>query len=292
MDAIEELTVDIGKREVVDLLKLSLISKNPLTDFVFEKKPRVDDFNPINQSWLERGDESSDEGRKIVILPIGEVSLPKYCFNTLRDGLVATSTTPSLKICDPKSCIGDSCSGKGFPKGPSTFMVTDDLVVTPMSSISAVSYLNRSQVPFSDLEERVISVGVKESLAKLTCDCETTVAENATRSGDQDHTVSLKVLVDKEKNKVVFTEAGKDFLDVLLSFLTLPLVTIARLVAKESNVKPIKVGSLSTSYEISDDLYKMPNVFGANENLFHKLEIEDMETLEEQIVGYHREGCS
>ncbi|KAL9315398.1 hypothetical protein ACSQ67_016399 [Phaseolus vulgaris] len=72
---------------------------------------------------------------------------------------------------------------------------------------------------------------------------------NATPSGDQDHTVSLNVLVHKEKNKVVFAEAGKDFVDFLLSFLTLPLGTIARLVAQESNVQPLKVGSLSTLYE-------------------------------------------
>ncbi|QCE11854.1 uncharacterized protein LOC114184350 [Vigna unguiculata] len=75
------------------------------------------------------------------------------------------------------------------------------------------------------------------------------MAENATQSGNEDHTVSLKVPVDKEKNKVVFAEAGKYFVDVLLSFLTLPLGTIARLVAKESNVQPVKVGSLSTLYE-------------------------------------------
>jgi len=246
---------------------LSFISKNPLTDFVFKKEPRVDDNNPINQSWLERGDGSSDEGRKIVvralvrksnekimlvdaeedfadflfsfltlplggvlhmlegnsslscidklyksiselgpdrylrsqrvkgelanpkcaplftisdqILPIGEVSLPVYYCNTFFDGReyrfsLSISARPRyygyygydenarLEIMNPKSCIGDSRSGKGFVKGPSMFMVTDDLVVTPMSSISAVSYLNRSLVPLSDLEERVISVGVKE----------------------------------------------------------------------------------------------------------------------------------
>jgi len=81
------------------------------------------------------------------------------------------------------------------------------------------------------------------------CDCEATMVGNATPSGDQDHTVSLNVLVHKEKNKVVFAEAGKDFVDFLLSFLTLPLGTIARLVAQESNVQPLKVGSLSTLYE-------------------------------------------
>ena len=231
-----------------------------MTDFIFEKKPRVDDLNPINQSWVERGEEICDEGRRIVvravvrksnekimfagaeedfadllfsfltlplggvlhmlegnsslgcmdklhnsiselnpdrylrsqrlkeelanpkcaplfsisdqILPIGEGSLPVYYCNTFYTSksnlAVTTSIRPvyymydknaRLEICDPKSCIG---GGKGFAKGPSTFMVTDDLVVTPMSSISAVSYLNTLKVPLSDLEERVIAIGVKE----------------------------------------------------------------------------------------------------------------------------------
>jgi len=197
------------------------------------------------------------------------------------------------------------------------------------------------------------------------------MVKDATRSGVRDDTVSLKVLIDKEKNKVVFAEAGQDFADVLLSFLTLPLGTIVRLVAKESSVQPVKVGSLSTLYEsvslleekflciqeykemllqprnsmehyckqlmlniddtelksycnllncacddpqseffleavmrtwlekgfvkesasllVCDDLYIMPNDFGASANLFHMLGIEDLETLEEQIVDITKE---
>ncbi|XP_057425787.1 uncharacterized protein LOC130719160 [Lotus japonicus] len=62
--------------------------------------------------------------------------------------------------------------------------------------------------------------------------------------------VSLKLLVNEKKNRVLFVEAGKDFVDVLLSFLTLPLGTIARLVRNdESNVKNVTVGSLSSLYE-------------------------------------------
>lgn len=34
---------------------------------------------------------------------------------------------------------------------------------------------------------------------------------------------SLKVLINKQKTKVLFAEAESDFSDVLLSFLTLPL---------------------------------------------------------------------
>lgn len=43
---------------------------------------------------------------------------------------------------------------------------------------------------------------------------------------------SLRLLVDKKKNKVVLAEAGKEFVDVLFSFLTLPMGTVARLVEK------------------------------------------------------------
>jgi len=56
-------------------------------------------------------------------------------------------------------------------------------------------------------------------------------------------------------------------------------------------VQPLDIPSLengfvkeSASFLVSDDLYIMPNVFGASADLFHKLGIEDMNTLEEQIV--------
>ncbi|KAK7339810.1 hypothetical protein VNO77_20495 [Canavalia gladiata] len=269
MDAIEEQTVDISKREVVDLLKLSLLSKTPLTDFIIEKKQYVENFNPINQFRSEIGEESSDEGRQMVlkvlvrksnkkilfaeaeedfadflfsfltfplggvlhmlkgssslscidklyksmiesssdrylksqglkdkfsnppcapqfnlsnqILPIGEACLPMYYCCTYYAGgkyclALVISPKPScstydknvrLDIVDPKSCIGNSSSYGGFVKGPSMYMVTDDLVVTPMSSISGVTHLNKLQVSLFDLEEKVISIGLKEGLCIL-----------------------------------------------------------------------------------------------------------------------------
>jgi len=60
--------------------------------------------------------------------------------------------------------------------------------------------------------------------------------------------VSLKLLVNKKTNKVLFAEAGKDFVDVLFSFLTLSLGTIARLVEKESSMGPVTVGCLNSLY--------------------------------------------
>jgi len=68
--------------------------------------------------------------------------------------------------------------------------------------------------------------------------------------------VSLKLLVNKDTNKVLFAEARKDFVDVLFSFLTLPLGTIARLVEKKSNMGPVTVGCLNRLYQSVRDLDK------------------------------------
>ncbi|XP_045798139.1 uncharacterized protein LOC123892398 [Trifolium pratense] len=68
--------------------------------------------------------------------------------------------------------------------------------------------------------------------------------------------VSLKLLVDEKRNKVIFAEAGKDFVDVLFSFLTFPLGTIARLVEKKSNMEPVTVGCLNKLYQSVRDLDK------------------------------------
>ncbi|KAK7373852.1 hypothetical protein VNO80_07272 [Phaseolus coccineus] len=67
--------------------------------------------------------------------------------------------------------------------------------------------------------------------------------------------ISLKLMVLKEQSKVIFAEAGKDFVDVLFSFLTLPLGTIARLVRKESQLQPPEV-SLSSIYQSVENLPK------------------------------------
>ncbi|RLM65320.1 hypothetical protein C2845_PM16G18620 [Panicum miliaceum] len=49
-------------------------------------------------------------------------------------------------------------------------------------------------------------------------------------------TVAVKLFIDKEKQKVLFAESDKEFVDVLFSFLTLPLGSIVRLLGKQSGV--------------------------------------------------------
>uniref|UniRef100_A0A3Q7XX29 Uncharacterized protein LOC101500403 n=1 Tax=Cicer arietinum TaxID=3827 RepID=A0A3Q7XX29_CICAR len=68
--------------------------------------------------------------------------------------------------------------------------------------------------------------------------------------------VTLKLLVNKVTNKVIFAEAEKDFVDVLFSFLTFPLGTISRLLEKESSIGPLRFGSVNTLYHSVEDLDK------------------------------------
>ncbi|KAM7492083.1 hypothetical protein LguiA_035004 [Lonicera macranthoides] len=70
--------------------------------------------------------------------------------------------------------------------------------------------------------------------------------------------MSLKLLIDKKEKRVLFAEAGKDFVDFLSSILSLPLGTITSLLAKQ----PSMIGSLRNLYNSIENLseqYIQPN---------------------------------
>ncbi|KAH6756556.1 hypothetical protein C2S53_002121 [Perilla frutescens var. hirtella] len=58
----------------------------------------------------------------------------------------------------------------------------------------------------------------------------------------------IKVLINKEKSKVLFAEAGSDFTDVLLSFLLLPLGHIVEVLKQHYGDGVPVIGSLNTLY--------------------------------------------
>ncbi|XP_075475571.1 uncharacterized protein LOC142506256 [Primulina tabacum] len=74
-----------------------------------------------------------------------------------------------MKMIDPK---GED----GFVKGPTTFMVSDDMVVSPTSSTFIITTLNHLKIPIHDVEEKEVEVGLEEALsilkASLTSICE------------------------------------------------------------------------------------------------------------------------
>nr|KAJ0221673.1 hypothetical protein LSAT_V11C200093160 [Lactuca sativa] len=64
--------------------------------------------------------------------------------------------------------LNGMAEGGGFVKGVVTYMVSDDLVVKPMSTISSITMLNKFNVKeVGCLEEKVVSLEMKEGLMLL-----------------------------------------------------------------------------------------------------------------------------
>ncbi|CAK9187473.1 unnamed protein product [Ilex paraguariensis] len=72
-----------------------------------------------------------------------------------------------------------------------------------------------------------------------------------------DSKVSLKLLIDTKTNKVLFAEAGKDFVDFLFNLLSLPVGAVVRLLTKQSMVGSL--GNLYESFENLSETYFQPD---------------------------------
>lgn len=73
----------------------------------------------------------------------------------------------AINILDPKSPTGETIKGEGYLKGPATFMIMDNLLVTPFSPTAIITQLNQMKVSTSDVEERTVIVGKDEALNLL-----------------------------------------------------------------------------------------------------------------------------
>ncbi|XP_024163371.1 uncharacterized protein LOC112170340 isoform X1 [Rosa chinensis] len=71
-------------------------------------------------------------------------------------------------------------------------------------------------------------------------------------------TLTVKLLVDKRSQKVLFAEAGKDFVDFLFALLSFPVGTLVRLLSKNGMVGSL--GKLYESFENLNDMYMQPNL--------------------------------
>ncbi|KAK8334106.1 hypothetical protein V6Z11_A10G250700 [Gossypium hirsutum] len=66
-------------------------------------------------------------------------------------------------------------------------------------------------------------------------------------------TVRLKLLIDSKSKRVLFAEAGKDFVDFLFSILSMPVGAVIRLLTKQGMVRCL--GNLYGSIENLGDTY-------------------------------------
>nr|XP_043629777.1 uncharacterized protein LOC122601066 [Erigeron canadensis] len=79
----------------------------------------------------------------------------------------------------------------GFWKASTKFMLMDDLVVTPLSSFSTISFLNKLKVPFNDIVEHELSISIEEGLKilkaslKSSSHCLSTLTDDLLKENDQ-----------------------------------------------------------------------------------------------------------
>ncbi|KAF6161007.1 hypothetical protein GIB67_007648 [Kingdonia uniflora] len=91
---------------------------------------------------------------------------------------------------------------------------------------------------------------------------------------EEGKTISLNVLVDKQRNRVVFVESNNDFIDILLSFLTIPVGTVLRLARKQK--QPCGIGCMDNLYQSLEDF---------DSELFEKESLRHMLLRPENLAG-------
>nr|GME18698.1 uncharacterized protein LOC109179025 [Ipomoea batatas] len=165
------------------------------------------------------------------------------------------------------------CAG-GYVQGLVIYMVTDDLSTTPMSAITGISVLKKFRASkFDALEERVVeftipdvevdfleaSLKSKEVLSDVFLRKQWPFTVGGTPATGK--SIALKLLVDTRADKVLFAEAGKDFVDFLCHLLLLPLGNVIR---KLTTCVPEKtvvgcIGNVHQSYKNLAEDYMLPN---------------------------------
>ncbi|KAL3830428.1 hypothetical protein ACJIZ3_019230 [Penstemon smallii] len=271
-DGAKQLIVTIGFNEIMEMLKLSLLSKTPLTDLIFPTKEKSEQFfemyegeNSISEKFkvnttlceqfplppaeMNEGANSTSKKFKVkatlhkstrkllfvqaeedfidflfslLTIPIGKVGsllggntslgsidnffLKQELFkNMLLDPKLQPqylSKNQILSLTEQKprdlyyheagygykeylspnstsksSVYFEDPKGKGcYVKGPRMYMVTDDLTVTPLCMPSTISTLDELKIPFFDVEEVELDIGIVEGLNILKASLTSTSA--------------------------------------------------------------------------------------------------------------------
>ncbi|KAL5709299.1 hypothetical protein ACHQM5_020003 [Ranunculus cassubicifolius] len=121
------------------------------------------------------------------------------------------STTNGLVLRNPKSLLPEDKVGGGFVKDPSKFMIKDDLVVTPLSHTSCLFFLKKLNVPYNDIEERVVNLGEEEvlNLLKASLLSDTVLSTLVERKDEMYATVDQDSTVRSEGPKFEIRKSGK-----------------------------------------------------------------------------------
>ncbi|KAA8545471.1 hypothetical protein F0562_020255 [Nyssa sinensis] len=141
--------------------------------------------------------------------------------------------------------------GGVFVKPTTRIMIDDKFRVDPVSIENSLKLLKELQLTDESKVERWIhNIGRAEVLKLMVCSLVSKtpfsdiflnnppdssnyhgkyvprrphLSQRVTDNSSDDKQISLKLFIDKPKNRVLYAEAGEDFVDLLFSFLTIPL---------------------------------------------------------------------
>ncbi|XP_077225333.1 uncharacterized protein LOC143858558 [Tasmannia lanceolata] len=206
---------------------------------------------------------------------------PNFSSSTKTHNFISTASNARCrcgKVMDTETFpIVDGEKGKEgvFVKGNGRFMISDDLRVTPVSTMTSLSLIKSLGIrDMTAFEEINLNTGADKVLDLLKCllvskmpmsdvflsKRETTDAVKVEQrdiapsqmgrvAGSDNKKMRVKLLISASNDKVLYAEAGEDFIDLLFSFLTLPVGSVVKLLGKCSSI-----GCVDNLYKSVEDL--------------------------------------
>ncbi|XP_019233265.1 PREDICTED: uncharacterized protein LOC109213882 isoform X1 [Nicotiana attenuata] len=160
--------------------------------------------------------------------------------------------------------------------GAASFMITDDLQIMPASTASLTALFGKLGVSDkNEIEAKTVEVGTKEvlQLLKVSLLSKTPLTDMVLTSqgnwvkdtskfedslsakldkkavSQNSNSMSLKLIVSKSKQKVLYAEAGVKLVDFLFSFLAFPLGAVVKLLGGNS-----RLGCIDNLYKGAENL--------------------------------------
>ncbi|KAG4937121.1 hypothetical protein JHK82_051339 [Glycine max] len=223
--SVEALNPDVFWNDICKQMLLS--PRNPL-EFSYQRlKLKVDDTQPTKYFVCHICSKGSD----FSLSTFDEVKC--HCGNLMKRQL---------------DMLVEPAGGNGvFVKGDAMFLIFDDLTVLRSSpSVSFKPPLQLGHKEFRKVEEKSLDVDTNKVFSILKQALTSKSALSVTLENGKSEpsssflpdigpsrwkdSIKIKVIVSKSQNKILFVEADGDFVDFLVSFLTMPLGSIMYLV--------------------------------------------------------------
>ncbi|KAL4291281.1 hypothetical protein GQ457_14G023760 [Hibiscus cannabinus] len=143
-------------------------------------------------------------------------------------------------------------------RGESMFFITDDLRVMQGSPDDLIQFLlNMGLKNVSRVEEKVVEIerGIGSGTTPMLDELFSTIAPKEKESAEKDGKTRVKLMLRKSDRKVLYAESSEDFVDLVFSFLTIPLESVLEmvLVAKGS----LTLGSISNLFRDLNTIFSV-----------------------------------